>query len=83
VFLVEDASLGASAEAGLVEHRDKCRAAVTMLAKIHDPCCEPLALAGRFGRAAGLLERRDGPGIRSAAVSSSSSSTTGMYQDNA
>ena len=66
-FLLECASLGASSEAGLVEHRDECRAAV-MLAKIRDPGREPFALAGGFGRAVGLLEHRYGPGVRPAAA---------------
>ena len=57
----------ASAEAGLVEHRDERRPATMVFAKIRDTGREPLALAGRVGGAAGVLEHRDGPGVGPAA----------------
>lgn len=60
-------SAGASAEAGFVEHRYERRAAAVLFARIRDPDREPLALASRVGGAAGLLENRDGAGVRAAA----------------
>jgi hypothetical protein len=68
--------VGASAEAGLVEHRDERWAATVLLAKISDPGCKPLALAGRVGGAAGVLEDRDGSGVGAAASSMSPSASS-------
>jgi hypothetical protein len=56
-------SVGASAEASLVEHRDERRAAAVLFAKLCDPGREPSPLAGRVGGAAGVLENRDGLGV--------------------
>jgi hypothetical protein len=61
------ASVCVSAKARLIEHRDERRAAAVTLAKIRDLDREPLALGGRLGGAAGVLEHRDGPGVRPAA----------------
>jgi hypothetical protein len=54
-----------------------------VLAELREAGREPRALSGGVGGAAGVPQHGDRPGARPAAVSSSNSSTTGMYQGSA